>query len=154
MNDRHLLCLEARMSEPGKSPWTQHNCHFMELKAERCNLVRNLFIVIHFYPFLWKIKRIPQIIFLTKVAFDTPQLILVSSITPKSHDLINSLSLLVSTGLLKVLSSQHPICCKSSKLAQDMETGNKSFIMLDRWNKPSHDSSNSTIGIFTHTGYM
>lgn len=41
-----------------------------------------------------------------------------------------------------------------SKEAQDMDTGNKSFIMLDRKNKPSHDSSNSTIGIFTHTGYM
>lgn len=42
-------------------------------------------------------------------------------------------------------------CVKSSKLTQGMTTGNKSFIMLDRWNKPSHDSSNSTIGIFTHT---
>lgn len=42
MNVRHLLSLEARMSESGKSTWMQHNCHFKELKAERCNLVRNL----------------------------------------------------------------------------------------------------------------
>lgn len=37
----------------------------------------------------------------------------------------------------------------SFKLTRDVMTGNKSFIMLDRWNKLSHDSSNSTIGIFT-----
>ena len=35
------------------------------------------------------------------------------------------------------------------ELITHSSTGNKSFIMLDRWNKLSHDSSNSTIGIFT-----
>lgn len=56
-------------------------------------------------------------------------------------------------GLLKVFGSpiKTLVWVKSSKLTQGMTTGNKSFIMLDRWNKPSHDSSNSTIGIFTHT---
>lgn len=42
--------------------------------------------------------------------------------------------LLVSTGLLEgFVLPQYPICSKSSKVAQDMETDNKSFIMLDRW---------------------